>query len=90
VAYQIEISKRVRKQVARLPRRDQARVLAVVRALAKDSRPTGCRPVKMAGKGAYRVRVGDYRVIYAVLDDERVVIIAQVTRRSESTYQGLG
>ncbi len=44
----------------------------------------------MAGKGAYRVRVGDYRVIYAVLDDERVVIIAQVTRRSESTYQGLG
>lgn len=90
MAYQIEISKRVRKQVARLPRRDQARVLAVVKALAKDPRPTSCRPVKMAGQGAYRVRVGDYRVIYAVLDDERVVIIARVAKRSESTYQGLG
>ena len=90
VAYQIEISKRVRKQVARLPRRDQARVLAAVKALAGDPRPTGCRSVKVAGKGAYRVRVGDYRVIYVVLDDERVIIIARVARRSESTYQGLG
>jgi len=90
VAYQIEISKRVRKQVARLPRRDQARVLAAVKALAKNPRPTGCRPVRAVGKGAYRVRVGDYRVIYAVLDDERVVIIARVARRNESTYQGWG
>lgn len=90
MAYQIEISRQVRKQVARLPRRDQARVLAAVKALAKDPSPTGCRPVKMAGKGAYRLRVGDYRAIYAVLDDERVVIIARVVKRSESTYQGLG
>ncbi len=90
MAYQIEISKRVRKQVARLPRRDQARVLAAVKALAKNPRPTGCRPVRAVGKGAYRVRVGDYRVIYAVLDDERVVIIARVARRNESTYQGWG
>jgi mRNA interferase RelE/StbE len=90
VAYQIEISKRARKRLARLPRRDQARVLVAVKALAKNPRPTGCRPVKAAGKGAYRVRVGDYRIIYAVLDDERVVIIARVARRSESTYQDLG
>jgi mRNA interferase RelE/StbE len=88
--YQIEISKRVREQIARLPRRDQARVLAAVKALAKDPRLTGCRLVKMAGEGACRVRVGDYWVIYAVLDDEQVVIVARVAKRRESTYQDLG
>ena len=43
----------------------------------------------MAEKGTYRVRVGNYRVIYVVLDNEGVVIIARVARRSESTYRGL-
>jgi mRNA interferase RelE/StbE len=90
VAYQIRISKRVRKQVARLPRLDQARVLATIKALGDEPRPAGCRPVKLAGKGTYRVRVGDYRAVYAVLDSERVVIIARVARRSENTYRGLG
>jgi mRNA interferase RelE/StbE len=90
VTYQIRIGKRARKEVARLPRQDQARVLVAVKALAQDPRPSGCRPIKVAGQGTYRVRVGDYRVIYTVLDDERVVVVARVARRSESTYQGLG
>jgi len=90
VAYQIRIGKRVRKEVARLPRQDQARILVAVKALAQDPRPPGCKPIKVAGQGTYRVRVGDYRVIYTVLDNERVVVVARVARRSESTYRGLG
>jgi mRNA interferase RelE/StbE len=75
--------------MARLPRQDQARILATIKALAGDPRPAGCRPVKAAEKSTYRVRVGDYRVVYVVLDDEPVVIVARVARRSESTYRGL-
>jgi len=90
VAYQIRIGKRVRKEVDRLPRQDQARILVAVKALAQDPRPPGCKPIKVAGQGTYRVRVGDYRVIYTVLDNERVVVVARVARRSESTYRGLG
>ncbi len=90
MAYQIRIGKRVRKEVARLPRQDQARILVAVKALAQDPRPPGCKPIKVAGQGTYRVRVGDYRVIYTVLDNERVVVVARVARRSESTYRGLG
>jgi mRNA-degrading endonuclease RelE of RelBE toxin-antitoxin system len=41
------------------------------------------------GAGMVRLRVGDYRVIYLVLDDERVVIVARVARRNEGTYRGL-
>jgi mRNA interferase RelE/StbE len=90
VAYQIRIGKRVRKEMARLPRQDQARVLSAIKALAENPRPAGCNPVKAAEKGTYRVRVGDYRVVYVVLDDELVIIVARVARRSESTYRGLG
>jgi mRNA interferase RelE/StbE len=61
-----------------------------IKTLAEDPRPTGCRPVKVAEKGTYRVRVGDYRVIYTVLDREQVIVIARVAKRSEGTYQGLG
>jgi len=75
--------------MARLPRQDQARILAVIKALAEYPRPAGCRPVKAAEKGTYRLRVGDYRVIYVVRGDEQVVIVARVVRRSESTYRGL-
>jgi mRNA interferase RelE/StbE len=89
VTYQIRIGRRVRKEMARLPRQDQARILAAIKALAGDPRPAGCRPVKGAGQGTYRVRVGDYRVIYAVCEDEQVIIVARVARRNESTYRGL-
>jgi mRNA interferase RelE/StbE len=89
VPYQIEISKRVRKGMAHLPRQDQAKILTMIKTLAEEPRPVGCRPVKGAERGTYRVRVGDYRVIYVVLDDERVVVVARISRRSESTYQGV-
>lgn len=76
--------------MGRLPRNDRDRILAALRGLAENPRPAGCRPVKAAGKGTYRVRVGDYRVIYVVLDDERVIIVARVGKRDERTCQGLG
>lgn len=89
MAYQIRVGRRVRKEMARLPRQDQARLLAAIKALAGDPRPAGCSPVKAADKGTYRVQVGDYRVIYVVLDDKQAIIVARVARRSESTYRGL-
>ena len=90
MAYQIRVGKRTRKEMARLPRQDQARVLVAIKDLAQDPRPPGCKPVKAAGRGTVRLRVGDYRVVYVVLDDEQAVIVARVARRSENTYRGLG
>ena len=89
MAYQVRVAKRVRKEMARLPRHDQARVLSAIKALAEDPRPIGCRPVRGADRGTYRIRVGDRRIVYVVLDDEQVVLVARVARRSESTYRGV-
>jgi mRNA interferase RelE/StbE len=87
--YRIEVERRAQKALARLPRQDQARIEAAIEALTNDPRPPGCVAVKAADRGTYRVRVGDYRVIYVVLDDEQVIIVARVARHRENTYRAL-
>lgn len=87
--WRIVIDRQPKKEIRRFPRIARQRIDAAILALAKDPRPAGCKPVKEAEKGTYRVRVGDYRVIYVVLDDERVVIVVRVGRRSERTYKRL-
>lgn len=89
MTYQVKIGKRVRKAMSRFPRADQEHIVAKIKALAEDPRPPECRPIAAVEKGTYRVRVGDYRVIYVVLDDEPVVIVVRVVRRSEHTCQRL-
>jgi mRNA interferase RelE/StbE len=90
VAYQVEVSSRIEKDLARFPAKERSRILAIFRALAEEPRPVGCVPVRLAAKGTYRVRVSDYRVIYVVHDDKRLIVIARVARRGEDTYKDLG
>ncbi len=61
-----------------------------IKQLVNEPRPESCLPVKNAPPGTYRVRVGDYRVIYTVLDDEQVIVVARVARQGEGTYRRLG
>ncbi len=59
------------------------RVVAAIRALAEQPRPSGTR--KLAGsEQAYRIRVGDYRVVYTVDDQERIVSVDRVRHRREA------
>jgi mRNA interferase RelE/StbE len=61
------------------PLRD--RVRNAIDALAAEPRPDGV--VKLAGRDDYRIRVSDYRVVYAVEDSERLVLIARIAHRRE-------
>lgn len=69
------------KSVARRERRTYERVMVAIRDLARDQRPRGAR--KLSGRDSYRVRVGDYRVIYLVNDEERIVTVLGVGHRRE-------
>jgi len=90
MGYQIRIERRAEKALVRLTRRDRRRIIKAIDDLADDPRPAGCVPVKAAPRGTYRVRVGDYRVIYLVLDDdEGLVTVTRVRRRGGDTYKGL-
>jgi len=90
MGYQIRIERRAERGLARLTRRDRRQIIKAIDDLAEDPRPAGCVPVKAAPRGTYRVRVGDYRVIYLVLDDdEGLVTVTRVRRRGGDTYKGL-
>ena len=71
--------KRIKKTVARelLLRLDER-----IQSLENDPRPAGCEPYQ-GMVGAYRIRVGDYRIIYAVDDSDRVVKIGRVRDRKD-------
>ncbi|GAA1463655.1 type II toxin-antitoxin system RelE/ParE family toxin [Nocardiopsis exhalans] len=60
----------------------QRRVVDKARALAKGPRPPGCVRVKGA-VDLWRVRVGDYRLVYTIRDGELLVLVLSVAHRSE-------
>jgi mRNA interferase RelE/StbE len=65
----------------RLHGRIRDRIQAAIDGLAHNPRPSGV--MKLAGRDDYRVRVGDYRIVYAVDDDDRLVIVARIAHRRE-------
>lgn len=87
MAYRIEIRNSARKEIAALPRQEQARVVAAIARLADNPRLVPAR--KLAGAdNAWRIRVGVYRVLYQVVDDMLVIVVVRVGHRRE-VYRGL-
>jgi mRNA interferase RelE/StbE len=84
--FELKIHPKVEKQLQRIPKKQLERVVKSMRSLRDDPRPSGC--VKLEER-LYRVRQGQYRIIYAVFDKEIVIVICKVKRRSEDTYKNL-
>lgn len=87
MAYRVEIERRAHKVLSRLLKGDRVRLVAAIDALAEELRPSGCVAVRATPTGTYRIRVGHYRVIYVVLDDEPVIVVARAATRREATYR---
>jgi mRNA interferase RelE/StbE len=69
-------------------KRDRQRIVARVSALAENPRPGGCQ--KLSGlHERYRIRVGDYRVVYAISEQDRAVQVVRVAHRKD-VYRGAG
>jgi len=54
--------------------------------VANEPRPHGVRKIE-GSERAYRIMVGNYRVVYEIYDDEKLVLILQLARRTETTYR---
>ena len=80
--YRLRTTETARRELRRLPAHVRARVQDSVKALADDPRPPGCR--RLRGVDAYRVRVGDYRVIYDIEDVARTITILRIKHRPEA------
>jgi mRNA interferase RelE/StbE len=79
--YSITFARSARKELESLNALVVQRIFPRIEALAKEPRPKGCRKLR-GGKSLWRVRVGDYRVIYAINDDRKVVDIVTIRHRS--------
>jgi len=80
--YRVFLERAVEKDLKRLSSEVHDRVIIAIRGLASDPRPPGCR--KLAGsKHDWRIRVGDYRVVYEIADEIRIVRVNRVRHRRE-------
>ena len=81
MTYSVVILRSTQNQLAGIDRQDQAPIISAIRALADDPRPVGCK--KLAGRLAWRIRIGAYRVIYEIQDKQLLVIVVAVGHRKE-------
>jgi mRNA interferase RelE/StbE len=86
VSYSIFLERAAEKDLSRLSAETHERVIVAIKKLGDNPRPAGCR--KLTGSANdWRIRVGDYRVIYEIADVIRVVRINRVRHRRE-VYRG--
>jgi mRNA interferase RelE/StbE len=79
--YQVVIEKQAQKQLAKISPPDYAKIVAALKDLANDPRPFGYK--KLKGRPGYRIRVGDYRIIYQVKDNILTVFVLIIGHRRD-------
>ncbi|MEW6542727.1 MAG: type II toxin-antitoxin system RelE/ParE family toxin [Nitrospirota bacterium] len=80
-SYSVLLKKSAERELRSLPTEALRRVADRIKALATNPRPPGCE--KLSGEDRYRIRQGDYRVVYAVDDGQRIVEVVKVGHRRE-------
>jgi mRNA interferase RelE/StbE len=85
--YIIRIARAPAKLLPRLPRDLQGRIGAAIDALALNPRPPGCKRLR-GQRDYYRIRVGDWRILYTIEDDVLLVEVVEIGPRS-SMYEGM-
>ena len=79
--YQIIIERTARKNIEKINKAERVLIVQAIAELSDEPRPIGCK--KLKGRAAWRIRVGDYRVIYEVEDDVLVVTIITAGHRRD-------
>ena len=86
MSYQVRLRRGAWKELDKLVGRDYEIIASAISALEQQPRPA--RVKKLADSGLWRIRVGRYRSIYNINDEESLVIVVRIARRREDTYKG--
>lgn len=81
MSYAVELESRAKRELLDLPRVIQRRIADILDDLSNNPRPSGAK--KLTGQEGYRVRSGDYRILYVIEDRKRVVRIYRIGHRRE-------
>jgi len=85
--YKVHIKPAAGRELDAMPKRDRQRLVLRITELARNPRPYGSE--KLSGEDGYRIRQGNYRVIYSVDDSEKAVRILKIAHRKD-VYRRLG
>lgn len=82
--YNIQISRKIAKKLLRFPKKDQEKIVEKIDFLKENPKPDGYK--KLSGHNdppLYRIRVGDYRIVYTVEEDCLIILIVEVGQRKD-------
>ena len=79
--YQIYFERTAEKKLLSLPKEIRTRIVVKITDLASNPRPKGC--IKLTNFEDYRIRIGDYRVIYTIDDDLLTIVVIKVDHRKQ-------
>ena len=80
--YRVALARSAEKELQRLPIALVTRIVPRLEQLATEPRPPGCKKLR-GGDKEWRIRIGDYRVVYEIDDDARAVDVTRIAHRSE-------
>ncbi|MDX6384170.1 MAG: mRNA interferase RelE/StbE [Blastocatellia bacterium] len=79
--YELLIKRSASKELEALPRNDRIKTARRIQELSLEPRPHGCEKLSAAEK--YRIRQGNYRVVYSIDDEKRIVLIVKIGHRKD-------
>ena len=79
--YKLVIKKSAAKELEDITKKELRKIVKRIRSLTQDPRPKGCQ--KLSGQSRFRIRQGDYRILYSIDDENRVVDIVKIGHRRE-------
>ena len=79
--HKIQIKASAVKELNKLPKKDLKKVVVKIQALSENPRPSGCE--KLSGDEKYRIRHGNYRIVYAIQDEILVVYVVKIGHRKD-------
>lgn len=81
MAYRVTIQRAAAKALDRIDHKQRDRITDAITALGDDPRPPGC--IKLAGIDGWRIRVGDYRIVYSIDDGVHIVDVRRIGNRRD-------
>jgi mRNA interferase RelE/StbE len=79
VKYKIQVKKSAEKELGKIPQKDLVKILDKIERLATNPHPIGS--IKLTNQEKYRIRIGNYRVLYSIEDDILTVFVVKVGHR---------
>jgi mRNA interferase RelE/StbE len=83
--YKLIIERKAEKDASKIPSHFRKNLDEAILSLSQNPRPYRCK--KLTDKEGYRIRVGDYRILYTVDDKVKMVVIYRIKIRGEATYK---